>query len=223
MNLSNQMNKLIVTFIATLVLIVSCQDRNEKPVTEASTVLPVAKKLNDFKLTLHGHGDFNLKDLKDNWSLFFFGYTRCPDVCPTELFMMSEMVRLIEKEPESVKQFPQVIFVSVDPQQDTPKSLQEYASFYHPSFKGITGTQEEVDKLASSMGAFYERAYHMNGSQLIMEPDDEIPEALKDSYLINHSASIVLTNPDGDMHAVFSTPHTPDVMVRDLASIQKAW
>jgi len=145
------------------------------------------------------------------------------DVCPTELFMMAEMMRKIEKNPSQVVQPPQVVFVSLDPQQDSPESLQQYAGFYHPSFIGVTGKQSAVDQLSKSMGVYYERVYHLNGKVLIFDPEDGVPEGLENSYLINHSSSIFLINPDGKMHAVFTTPHEPDVMIRDLAAIQGAW
>ena len=165
----------------------------------------------------------NLESFKGKWSLFFFGYTRCPDVCPTELFTMAEMMRNIEENPGSVEEKPQVVFVSVDPQQDLPEALQKYVSYFHPSFLGVTGTQEAVDKLSLSMGAMYERAYHLNGKALLIDPDEGVPEGLENSYLINHSATIFLLNPDGEISALFPDPHQPEVMVRDLAAIQSRW
>ncbi|MCP3689943.1 MAG: SCO family protein, partial [Gammaproteobacteria bacterium] len=210
--------------VAVLVLALSaCEPTKSRPTLEFATLLPTAKKLDEFKLVHFGQGEFNLDSIRGGWSLFFFGYTRCPDVCPTELFMLAEMMRQIEQNPDAVKAVPQVVFVSVDPQQDSPEALQKYTSYYHKSFKGVTGAQEEVDRLLAVMGAFYERAYHLYGKPLIIEEGAGVPEGMEDSYLINHTASIILTNPDGDMHAVFSTPHVPEVMLRDLAAIQKAW
>ncbi len=210
--------------VAVLVLALSaCNPTKSRPNLEFATLLPTAKKLDEFKLTNFGQGEFNLDSIRGEWSLFFFGYTRCPDVCPTELFMLAEMMRQIGENPGAVTAVPQVVFVSVDPQQDSPEALQKYTSYYHKSFKGVTGPQDEVDRLVAVMGAFYERAYHLDGKPLIMEEGAEVPKEMKDSYLINHTASIILTNPDGDMHAVFSSPHVPEIMIRDLAAMQKAW
>ncbi len=180
------------------------------------------KDLADFSLLDHNNQQFGNRDLLGEWHLVSYGFTHCPDVCPTELFTLAEMMTKIEQNPAAVEAAPQVVFVSVDPQQDKPKSLQEYAGYYYKSFKGVTGQQEEVDKLTSAIGIFYERVYHLNGQVLVMQ-DDEIPTGLENSYLINHSATIVLINPEGDMHAVFSAPHDPAVMIRDLAAIQRAW
>jgi len=220
--LKNSTPLLLVLFGLSLVLS-GCGRSAEQLKLEGAMVLSPPKVLSKFTLKQRDLGEFTTENTKGEWSLFFFGYTHCPDVCPTELFMLSEMMRAIEKNPDSVVKAPQVVFVSVDPQRDSPDSLQEYAGYYHPSFLGVTGEQEMVDGLSRSMGAIYERVYYLNGKQLMIDEEEEIPEGLENSYLINHSASIFLLNPDGEMHAIFSTPHNPDVMVRDLATIQRVW
>lgn len=215
--------KPVLLVIGIIFALVGCEQPVERPETEAAFVIPEAIPIESFELAHHGQGRYDLDSAKGKWSLFFFGYTRCPDVCPTELFMMAEMMRKIETNPSLVIQPPQVVFISLDPQQDTPKSLQQYAEFYHPSFIGVTGKQSVVDRLSKSMGVFYERVYYLDGKILDFDPQDGIPEELESSYLINHSASIFLINPRGRMHAIFTAPHEPDVMIRDLAAIQGTW
>lgn len=200
-----------------------CEQAAEIPETEAVFVLPEVVTLEDFKLTHHRLGDYGLDNARGRWSLFFFGYTHCPDVCPTELFMMAEMMRAIEKNPPAGLQPPQVVFVSLDPQRDTPELLQQYAGFYHPSFLGVTGPRASVDRLSQAMGVFYERVYHHNGAVVILDPQEAVPAQLENSYLINHSASIFLLNPAGKLHAIFTPPHDPATMIRDLVAIQGAW
>ena len=200
-----------------------CQQTVEKPKTESAFLLPEVVTLEGFKLENAQLGEFGVDNLKEKWSLFFFGYTHCPDVCPTELYMMAEMMRAIERNPPVDVQPPQVVFVSVDPQRDTLESLQQYASFYHSSFIGITGPQPSVDQLVQVMGVFYERVYHRNGEVVIIDSDKGIPAELENSYLINHSASIFLLNPRGELQAIFAPPHDPNKMIRDLAVIQTAW
>ena len=204
-------------------LLGGCQQTAEKPETESAFLLPEVVTLKDFKLTNARLGEFGIDNLRGKWSLFFFGYTHCPDVCPTELYMMAEMMRAMEKNPAADVQPPQVVFVSVDPQRDTPESLQQYASFYHSSFIGITGPQPGVDRLAKAMGVFYERVYHKNGEVMTLDPAEDIPAELANTYLINHSASIFLLNPRGEFQAIFTPPHDPNTMIRDLAVIQAAW
>jgi len=220
---SQNLIRLSIVILAAALVLSACNRQQQNPTLESATLLPAAKKLGAFKLTHFDQGEFTLDDIKGDWSLLFFGYTRCPDVCSTELYTLAGMMAQIEQDPSVVESAPQVVFVSVDPQQDKPKSLQEYASYYHKSFKGVTGQQQEVDKLTTATGIFYERVYHQSGQVLSLKEGDDIPAGLENSYLVNHSATIVLTNPDGDMHALFSAPHNPEVMIRDLAAIQRAW
>ncbi len=207
-----------------LVLLSSACDRSAKPPeTEAAFMLPQAATITDFNLSHLEKGTYDIEDALGKWSLLFFGYTHCPDVCPTELFMLAEMMRAIEKDPDAVSQLPQVVFVSVDPDRDSLQHLQEYAAFYHPSFVGVTGEQTAIDRLCESVGVFYERVYYLNGRQLILDESGEVPAGLENSYLINHSASIFLVNPAGKLHAIFTSPHDPATMIRDLAAIQASW
>ncbi len=209
--------------IASISLLAGCDQGFKIPETESAFVLPEAAVVEGFQLSHPTLGEFNLDSIKGKWSLFFFGYTRCPDVCPTELFMMSEMMKQIEKNPALEIQAPQVVFISLDPQRDTPEALQQYAGFYHPSFIGVTGVQSAVDQLSKSMGVYYERVYHLNGKILDPASQKDVPEGLEDSYLVNHSASIFLINPRGELQAIHRPPHQPDVIIRDITSIQNAW
>ena len=113
--------------------------------------------------------------------------------------------------------------VSVDPERDELSQLQKYAAFHHASFVGVTGEQATVDRLCKSMGVFYERVYYQHGKPLEPQPSAPVAAELKDSYLINHSASIFLLNPAGRLHAIFTAPHDPRTMMRDLAAIQAGW
>lgn len=200
-----------------------CQQASKKPATESAFLLPEAAEISGFNLTHTDRGDFDIDDTRGRWSLLFFGYTQCPDVCPTELFMLSEMMRGIEKNPEAIDKTPQVVFVSVDPQRDSLQHLQEYAAFYHPGFIGVTSEQATIDQLCESMGVFYERVYYYNGRELIFDASEGVPAGLENSYLINHSASIFLVNPDGKLHAIFTSPHDPSAITRDLTAIQASW
>lgn len=207
-----------------LSLLAGCGGSQAPLDTEVATVLPTPKAIGSFALS-RGEGvpSFTQGTLQGQWTLVFFGYTRCPDVCPTELFTLAETLRSIEKMPEQVVAAPQVAFISVDPQQDLPEEVQKYAGYYHPAFIGATGEQAVVDQLSKSMGAIYERVYYLNGRALVVDPEVGPPEGLENAYLINHSATIFLLNPDGKLHAVYSTPHEPAKIIRDLNLMQKNW
>jgi protein SCO1/2 len=209
--------------LGLLLVTVACDQRAKAPETESAFVLPEAATITDFNLAQLEQGRYDMEDARGKWSLLFFGYTHCPDVCPTELFMLAEMMRGINSNTEVEIESPQVVFVSVDPQRDNLKHLQEYVAFYHPGFVGVTGEQSTIDRLCKSMGVFYERVYHRNGKQLILDESEPVPAGLENSYLINHSASIFLLNPAGKLHAIFTSPHDPNTMIRDLAAIQAGW
>ncbi len=212
-----------VTFLlAVVVLLTGCIGTSEPPKTEAAMILKPPKEIISFEL-MQGKQRFANQQLKGRWSLFFFGYTRCPDVCPTELFTLAEMMRKIEEQPEQVVETPQVVFISVDPQQDTPEAVDQYVRYYHPKFVGVTAEQAMVDRLVADMGAIYERVYYHNGKELVFDPEEGVPEMYKDAYLVNHSATIFLLNPEGELHAIFSTPHIPETLAKDLSAIQKSW
>ena len=200
-----------------------CEKTTDAPKIESAFLLPRAAEISGFDLKHDGKGRFDLQQARGKWSLLFFGYTHCPDVCPTELFMLAEMMRGIEANPPDGIEPPQVVFVSVDPGRDGLPQLQQYAAFYHASFVGVTGEQTTVDRLCKSIGVFYERVYYQDGKPLDPQPSAPVPAELKDSYLINHSASIFLVNPAGRLHAIFTAPHDPQTMMRDLATIQASW
>ncbi len=220
---SDKRTILPVLLLGLLLILVACEQRAKVPETESAFMLPQAATITDFDLSHVEQGAYNIEDARGKWSLLFFGYTHCPDVCPTELFMLAEMMRGIESNADDELEPPQVVFISVDPQRDSLKHLQDYTAFYHPSFIGVTGEPSTIDRLCESVGVFYERVYHLNGKQLILDESGTVPAGLENSYLINHSASIFLVNPAGKLHAIFTSPHDPSTMIRDLAAIQASW
>lgn len=217
--------KIVLPLVLTGLAIITsaCEQGPRAPQTEAVFILPKAAVIADFTLSHLDRGEYDIEDARGNWSLLFFGYTHCPDVCPTELFMLAEMMRAIEQDPGAVSEPPQIVFVSVDPDRDSLQHLQQYAGFYHPSFLGVTSEKVTIDRLCKSLGVFYERVYYRDGKTLELDPGATVPAGLEDSYLINHSASIFLVNPAGELHAIFTAPHDPNTMIRDLAVIQESW
>jgi protein SCO1/2 len=217
------MKPLILGLLFSLALLAGCGGGAPPVETEVAIVLPEPRVLPEFTLSRGEAAVFDRNSLQGRWSLFFFGYTRCPDVCPTELFTLAELLRKIEQTPAAVVAEPQVVFVSVDPQQDLPAAVQRYVGYYHPRFVGATAEQSVVDRLSRSMGAVYERVYYRDGREFVVDPQKGPPQGLESAYLINHSATIFLLNPQGRLHALFSTPHVPEKMIADLNAIQQGW
>jgi protein SCO1 len=145
------------------------------------------KPLPDF--TLRGpRGEFTNSHLSGHWSFMFFGYTQCPDVCPTALSLMKDVRAILGTAP-GAPAF-QVIFVSVDPRRDTNQLLAEYMAAFDPSFIGVSGDDAALSALTRNLGVHYQRN------------DSTDPQR----YTVDHSAGIYLVNPQGRLAAVFSPP-----------------
>lgn len=157
-----------------------------------ATVLEPPAALDDFELTTHTGASFSLESLKGKWTFMFFGYTHCPDICPTTLGTLVQMDKLISEQDPGADN--QVVFVSVDPERDTVEKLSQYVPHFDPSYIGVTGNRADINRFTRRLGILHVRAGE---------------EGSKD-YLVNHSSSILLFNPAGSLRALFSgVPHDP--------------
>lgn len=164
---------------------------------------PAAQPLQAFELTDQHRQPFTLERLQGKWSFVFFGYTLCPDICPTTLSTLTGVVRRLQDDPQELSDV-QVVFVSVDPQRDTPEVIEGYLKYFNGAFQGLTGTQAEIDTLARQFGAGYVKD----------------PEAAPGQYLISHTSSIFLVDPHARLLAAFSPPHEPDTIVEQFRQIR---
>ena len=153
------------------------------------TLLAEPKPLTDFALTDDRNRRFDLASLKGKWSFLFFGFTHCPDVCPTTLAELARARDKIFKSTAGVENI-QFVFVSVDPNRDTVGKLGQYVRYFDATFVGVTGDNAQIANLASQLGAFYEVA---------VTPGAE-------NYSVSHSAALFLLDPQARQHAVFAPP-----------------
>ncbi len=153
------------------------------------TLFPDPKPLTAFALTDHENRVFDLSRLKGKWSFLFFGYTHCPDICPTTLAILARAHENIVKSTVGAKDV-QFVFISVDPNRDTAGKLRQYATFFDPSFLGVTGDDAQLGKLAGQLGAAY---------QVAIKPGIE-------NYPVYHTAAVFLVDPRARYHAVFAPP-----------------
>ena len=151
----------------------------------AATVLNDTQELPDFRLQSPA-GPLDRQWLRGRWSLVFFGYTQCPDVCPGTLGMLAEALRGLP-----TGQRPQVLFISVDADRDTPELLAQYVPSFDPAFRGAAGRDEDLVALVRHLGVHYER---------------HAPGALG-QYTVDHTASVFLIDPGVRLKALFSPPH----------------
>ncbi|PKF61460.1 SCO family protein [Psychromonas sp. psych-6C06] len=168
------------------------------------------KRLPDFKFEMANKQTFTNQNLQEHWTLFFIGYTFCPDICPTTLSDLDRVYPELSKPPyENV----QIVFVSVDPNRDKANNLAEYVNYFNPAFIGTTSTHEKLFPFSQDLGLIY---------SIVEEGDNK-----DDYYLVDHSASLVLVNPQGEHQATFKAvlnedgiPHVDmDLMVEDIHKI----
>ncbi len=134
-------------------------------------------------------------DFAGRWQLVFFGFTHCPDICPTTLAYMASVLDLLGPEAERVAP----LFITVDPARDTVPVMAEYVSAFHPRLVGLTGTEAQVAEAAKSFRTWYERV-----------EDETAP----DGYMMAHAGHIFLMRPDGGFDALFQER---DQLPEDLA------
>lgn len=138
-------------------------------------------------------------NLRGRWVLVFFGYTSCPDICPTTLFEIAQA--LLRLGPLAARVQP--VFVSVDPQRDTPKMLREYTSDFDARILPLTGTAEQLDRVAKAFGIEFFK----------------VPGASADDYTIAHSAVITLMGPEGGLVTRFPADVSADEIVVKLRKL----
>lgn len=143
-------------------------------------------------------------DLRGGWSFLFFGYTQCPDICPTALALMKEVGAALTAD-KAVPPAPtfRVVFVSVDPRRDNAELLRQYLAAFDPAFIGASGDDAALAPLAAALGIYYRR--------------NDATDAKH--YTVDHSAAIHLIDPQGRLAAVFSPPQDAAKIVADYRRI----
>lgn len=164
----------------------------------------------EFSLMTH-HGDaFTPQSLKGAWTLAFFGYTSCADVCPVTLSALKSAARKLREDT----QLPQVreVFISVDPFRDTTEVLREHIEFFDPSFTGVTGDVPELLRFAWAFAAPFEYRDKQTGKRI--GNGTARPEG--DDYLVGHMVELFVFNPEGNLAGLIFKPDDPDRIVADL-------
>jgi protein SCO1/2 len=171
---------------------------------QVMTVLAEPKPLTDFALTDDRNRPFGPESLKGKWSFLFFGFTYCPDVCPTTLATLARAREAIAKNALGADDV-QFVFVSVDPNRDTASGLRQYVRAFDPSFVGVTGDDAQLAKLAGQLGAVY---------RVEITPGVE-------NYPVSHSAAVYLLDPRARHHAVFTPPLDAEAISRRFNVVRK--
>jgi len=158
-----------------------------------TVVLPQPRAPSPFRLVRDDGTPFTELDLQGSWTLAYFGFTHCPDICPVTLAVLAEARRQLE-ESSAYAPFDVALF-TVDPERDTPEVLTEFVDYFHPAFIGVTGEHGVLATLARDVSVGFAKV-----------PSDQDA----DGYVVDHTGNIVIFNPRGHYHGYIRLPHTPE-------------
>lgn len=177
------------------------------PELQAVRLFPQPRELPGFSLQQSDGTQLVPGELHGHWTLVFLGFTYCPDVCPTTLAGLARAQRQWEALPEARR--PRVLFVSVDPERDSPDRIGEYAAAFHRDTLAATADIPALEAFARSLSLVFMKVPGPEGA-----PDDH--------YSIDHSAALAVLDPDGRMAGVVQPPLDPEAIAADLAALTGA-
>lgn len=156
--------------------------------------------LDDFNLLADSGDAFSTGSLAGNWTLVFFGFTHCPDVCPTTLATLNSFYQTLDADTRADTD---ILLVSVDPKRDTPQKLRDYVRYFNPEFHGLTGEFLDLKRFANQLNVPFNKVPLENGE-----------------YTVDHGSQVVLINPRGHYHAFFKAPLDPAKMKLTYRSLR---
>ena len=174
--------------------------------SQMGTVIFQTPRAVDWKgLTDHKGQPFTNDQLKGHWTLVYFGYTFCPDICPVSLSQLNKMDAKLKKDDPKLAKQVRYVMVSVDPRRDTVEKLNAYVPHFNPDFVGVTGDMKSIHNLTVQMNIPFTP---------VTDPEDEF-------YLVDHGANIAVINPRGDYHGFIRPPLEPGKLVRVMEAISE--
>lgn len=171
------------------------------PALSAAKVIDSPRALPPFQLQ-SASGPITADQLKGHWTVVFVGFTHCPDVCPTTLTDMARAQALWDA--AGLKAKPRLLFVSIDPERDTPEKIAEYAAYFHKDTLTATAAEPQLTEFARSLGLVYMK----------------VPQG--DSYTMDHSSTLVLLNPKAEFAGIIRPPLKPEAVGADLIALAKS-
>jgi protein SCO1/2 len=202
--MSNATSKLISALAAVLLnigagfLIPACMGPAAQP--QSATILPSPMSLPDFAMLDQDARPFTRESLEGAWTLLFFGFTNCPDVCPATMQRLAAARDRMAAGGQ--RELPGILLISVDPERDSPDVLKTYVANFGDDIFGLTGDMSELQKLTKPLGIFHAKSSAHHGG-----------------YNVDHSSAVLVINPNAQFHALFSAPYTIDDLVHDLPLI----
>ncbi len=179
------------------------------PPTRSITLYPQPRPLPAFQLRQSDGTPLIPGELAGHWTLVFLGFTFCPDICPTTLAQLSQAQNRWQALPESTR--PRVLFVSVDPERDTPARIGEYAHAFHPDTLAATADIPALENFAKALGFVFVK---VPGRTFSQNPGD---------YSVDHSSGIAVLDPEGRMAGLIRPPFDPAAIGEDLEALTQAY
>lgn len=171
---------------------------------KSGTAFPIPREIKPFELKNAPDGSpFNNQQLKGHWSMLFFGFTNCAMLCPTTLSSLNQFYNDLSVDNLSDK--PQIIFISIDPERDNLQRLNQYVTSFNKQFKGATGSENQLDNLTKQLNILF--------SKVNLNNDED--------YQIDHSGTVLVFNPDGNLAALFSPPIDAKALAADYKNLIK--
>lgn len=176
-------------------IVVEMADEGDKPVVSTGE----ARVGGPFTLVGQDGKTVTDEDFRGRYLLIYFGFTFCPDVCPTELSIMATAIETLGEDGEKI----QPIFITIDPERDTPEIMARYVPLFHPRLVGLTGSPEQIAEAANAYHVFYRKA-----------EDESSPQ----DYTMDHSSIVFLMGPNGEYLKLFPPATAPEKMAEEIAS-----
>ena len=155
----------------------------------------------------HNGKPFTKSNLEGKWTLAYFGYTFCPDICPTTLGQLNQMDKLMKKEDPEMAEKMNYLMVTVDPRRDTVEKLKGYVPHFNPDFIGVTGNHKDIHNLTVQLNIPYTP---------VTDPEDEY-------YLVDHGANLAIINPMGDYHGFIRPPLDSSKLDRVMKAVDELY
>jgi len=192
---------LTLAFVFLSTFLLGCGGGELAPEQFNGTYLPTPIPAPDFTLDGADGAQVSLSDFANKIVLLYFGYTFCPDVCPTTMADLGRVQRALDNAGEDV----QVIMITVDPDRDTPEVMGQYVQHFHPTFVGLSGVQEQIDAIGASYGVYYQK--HEGTAAT--------------GYLVDHTARVFVIDRDGLYKLSFGFGMSSEDMAKDLRLLLK--
>ena len=168
------------------------------------TVLSQPREINEFNLDGTDNKPFNNQSLNGQWTMVFFGFTNCGYVCPTTMAELGKFYKNLEQ--QGVKKLPRVVMISIDPERDSQDKLETFVTAFDPHFYGARGSKDVVQSMTKELGVVYAKIA-LNG------------QLTDDTYDIEHTGTVLLFNPKGQLSAFFTSPQNASLMAEDFKSL----